>query len=373
MKTPFRGFTAILLKEFTVVFRDPTALFFMFFPPLVQIIAFGYALDNDVKHMRTVVLNQDRTVESREFLDKFKNTQTFRFVGEVQSVEEMSATIRQGKAYVGVQIPPDFTRNLRAGRNAQVQVLIDGSSSTIALQALQTSMGLALRESLVTAMQEAGRTEMPIEVRPQMLYNPTMKSANFFVPGVMGLALQIATVLATALSIVRERERGTLENLLVAPLSRSGLMLGKITPYLCISMTMATGIFLVARWVFWIPIRGEVSAVFLAAFLYVFTLLSVGLLISTWAQNHMQALQMSMALILPSVFFSGFIFPIETMPGIFQWLSTLIPATYFIELMRAIMLRGASLQDYWLHFVVLTGMALGFFAVCVLRFRQKLG
>jgi ABC-2 type transport system permease protein len=288
-------------------------------------------------------------------------------------VEELSAAIRQGKAYVGVQIPPDFTRNIRAGRAAQVQVLIDGSSSTIAMQALQTSMGVALRESLMTTMKESGRREMPIEVRPQMLYNPTMKSANFFVPGVMGIALQIATVLATALSIVRERERGTLENLLVAPLSRSGLMLGKITPYLCISMAMATGIFLVARWVFDIPIRGDLSALFLATFLYVFTLLGVGLLISTRAQNHMQAMQISMALILPSVFFSGFIFPIETMPLIFQWLSTLIPATYFIELMRAIMLRGASVADYWPNFVVLAGMALGFFGLCVLRFRQKLG
>lgn len=372
-RIPFRGFTAILLKEFTVVFRDPTALFFMFFPPVVQIIAFGFALDNDVKHMATVVLNEDRTVESRQFIEKLENTATFRVVGEVASVEELSAAIRQGKAYVGVQIPPDFTRTIRAGRAAQVQVLIDGSSSTIAMQALQTSMGVALRESLMTTMKESGRREMPIEVRPQMLYNPTMKSANFFVPGVMGIALQIATVLATALSIVRERERGTLENLLVAPLSRSGLMLGKITPYLCISMAMATGIFLVARWVFDIPIRGDLSALFLATFLYVFTLLGVGLLISTRAHNHMQAMQISMALILPSVFFSGFIFPIETMPPIFQWLSTLIPATYFIELMRAIMLRGASVADYWLNFVVLAGMALGFFGLCVLRFRQKLG
>jgi ABC-2 type transport system permease protein len=372
MKTPFRGFTAILLKEFTVVFRDPTALFFMFFPPLVQLIAFGYALDNDIKHMATVVFNEDRTAESRQFLDKFVNTQTFRVIGEVQSVAELSATIRAGKAYVGVQIPPDFTRKLHAGRNAQVQVLIDGSSSTIALQALQTAMGLALRESLLTAMKETGRTEMPIEVRPQILYNPTMKSANFFVPGVMGLALQIATVLATALSIVRERERGTLENLLVAPLSRSGLMLGKLTPYLCISMTMATGIFILARWVFGIPIRGGISGLFLAAFLYVFALLSVGLLISTWAQTHMQALQMSMALILPSVFFSGFIFPIETMPRIFQWLSTLIPATYFIELMRAIMLRGASIQDYWFNFAVLAAMGLVLFSLCALRFKKKI-
>lgn len=373
MKAPFRGFTAILLKEFTVVFRDPTALFFMFFPPVVQIIAFGFALDNDVKHLATVVLNEDRRVESRRFIEKLENTRTFRVVDEVAGVDELSAAIRQGRAHVGVQIPPDFTRNLRAGRNAQVQMLIDGSSSTIALQALQTSMGLALRESLATVLRESGRRELPIEVRPQMLFNPTMKSSHFFVPGVMGVALQIATVLATALSIVRERERGTLENLLVAPLSKSGLMLGKLTPYLCISTAMAGGIFLVARWVFGIPIRGDLTALFLASFLYVFTLLGVGLLISTRAQNHMQAMQISMALILPAVFFSGFIFPIETMPRIFQWISALIPATYFIELMRAIMLRGATLQDYWTHFAVLAGMAAGFFMLCVLRFRQKLG
>lgn len=373
MKAPFHGFKAILLKEFTVVFRDRTTLFFMFFPPLLQIIAFGYALDNDVKHMRTVVLDQDRTTGSRLFIDKLQNTSSFRCVGEAESIEELSAAIRQGRAYVGVQIPPGFTRNLRAGRNTQVQVLIDGSSSTIALQALQTSMGLALRESLLITMKETGRTVLPLEVRPQILYNPTMKSANFFVPGVMGLALQIATVLATALAVVRERERGTLETLLVSPLSRAGLMLGKITPYLCISMTMATGIFLVARCVFEIPVRGSVGALFLAVFLYVFTLLSVGLVISTIAQNHMQALQMSMALILPSVFFSGFIFPIENMPQFFQWVSAGIPATYFIELMRAIMLRGASVADYWVHFAVLAGMAVSFFAMCILRFRQRLG
>lgn len=220
MRVPLRGFKAILLKEFTVIFRDPTTLFFMFFPPLVQIIAFGYALDNDVKHMAMVVLNEDRTQTSRQLVEKFVNTQTFRVVREVQSLAELTAAIREGKAYVGLQIPPDFTRKLHGGRGAQVQVLIDGSSSTIALKALLTSMGLGLRESLLTTMQVAGVREMPIEVRPQILYNPTMKSANLFVPGVMGIALQIATVFATALSVVRERERGTLENLLVAPLSR---------------------------------------------------------------------------------------------------------------------------------------------------------
>lgn len=368
----FRGFTAILLKEFTVMFRDPTTLFFMFFPPIVQIIAFGFALDNDVKHMATVVLNEDRTVESRQMIEKFANTSSFRVVGEVQSVAELEAAIRQGKAYVGLQIPPEFTRDSRSGRGAKVQVLIDGSSSTVALQALQTSMGLALRDSLLQLMKETGRREMPVEVRPQILYNPTMKSANFFVPGVMGLALQIATVFATALSLVREREKGTLENLLVAPLSRSGLMLGKLTPYLLTSMTMAVVIFLVARWVFHIPIRGEVSALLLAAFLYIFAMLSMGLLISTKAENHMQAMQMTMALILPSVFFSGFLFPRETMPQIFQWLSDIIPATYFIELMRAIMLRGAGVADYWLHYTILAVMGVVLFALAALRFRTRL-
>jgi ABC transporter DrrB family efflux protein len=368
----FRGYTAILLKEFTTMFRDPTTLFFMFFPPLVQIIAFGYALDNDVRHMATALFNEDRTVESRQLVEKFANTGSFRIVGEVHSVTELEAAVRQGKAYVGLQIPPDFTRKLRAGRNAQVQVLIDGSSSTIALQALQTSMGIAMRESLLMLGAEAGGRAQPVEVRPQVLYNPTMKSAHFFVPGVMGLALQIATVFATALALVREREKGTLENLLVAPLSRSGLMLGKLTPYLVLSMTMAACIFLVARWVFRIPIRGDISALLLATFLFIFTLLSIGLLISTKAENHMQAMQMTMALILPSVFFSGFLFPRETMPQVFYWISTLIPATYFIELMRATMLRGATIADYWHYYLILAAMGGGVFTLASARFRTRL-
>lgn len=372
MRRPFRGFTAILLKEFTVMFRDPATLFFMFFPPIVQIIAFGFALDNDVKHMRTVVLNEDRTAESRQFLEKFANTSSFQMVGEVTSVTELEAAVRQGRAYVGIQIPPDFTRNLHAGRQAPVQVLIDGSSSTVALQALQTSMGLALRESLVTLMRETGRREMPIEVRPQILYNPTMESANFYVPGVMGIALQIATVFATALALVRERERGTLENILIAPLSRWGLMLGKLTPYLLVAMTMAVMIFLVARWVFHIPFRGAVPTLLLATFLYVFAMLSLGLLISTKAENHMQAMQMTLGLLLPAVFFSGFLFPRETMPAFFYWLSTIIPATYFIELMRAIMLRGATLVDYWQHFAILATMGIVLFSAAALRFQKRL-
>ena len=368
----FRGFKAILFKEFTIIFRDPTTLFFMFFPPVMQIIAFGFALDNDVKHMALVVLDEDRTTESRAMVEKFVNTKSFRVVHEAQSVEELATFIRRGKAYAGLQIPPDFTRKLRAGRNAQVQVLIDGSNSNTGLQALNTSIALAFRESLGVLLAETGRRDLPIEVRPQMLFNPDMRSPNFFVPGVIGVALQIATVFATALSMVRERERGTLEQLLVSPLSRWGLMLGKLLPYLCISMTMAMSLFLILRWVFFIPISGSFFALFVATFFYIFTLLSLGLLISSRAENTMQALQMTMTLLLPTVFFSGFIFPRETMPWIFNFISTLLPSTYYIALLRGVVLRGASFVDFTGEIEILAAMGLVLFVLCALRYRRNL-
>ncbi len=368
----FRGFSAILYKEFIVVLRDPMTLFFMFFPPLIEMIAFGFALDNDVKHMATVVFDENKTVETRQLIEGFENTQTFRVVHRAQSLSEMVSYLRQGKAYVGVQIPPDFTRKLHAGQSAQLQVLIDGSSSTIALQALNTALAVTLRQSVGTLLKATGRQNVPIEVRPQVLYNPALRSPNFFVPGVIGVVLQIATTFATAMSLVRERERGTLEQLLVSPLSRWGLMLGKIVPYLCIGMLMAGVLFAIMRWMFDVPIAGSLAALFVSTFLYVFTLLSVGLLVSTKAQNQMQALQMSMTLIMPSVFFSGFIFPRETMPFIFYAVGSVLPTTYFIELTRAIVLRGAALSEFWSHLAVLAAMGFGLFAICAMRFRQKI-
>src|SRR5215471_7265522 len=372
MRTPFRGFTAILYKEFLVVLRDPLTLFFMLFPPIVEMIAFGYALDTDVKHITTLVLDEDRTAETRELIDHFQNTQTFRIVGYAQSVTELAEAIRRGQAYVGLQFPPGFTRDLRAGRTARVQVLIDGSNSTIASSSLNTALNVGFRNALLQIAGMTGIQQLPVEVRPQILYNPEMRSPNFFVPGVIGIVLQIATTIATAMALVRERERGTLEQLLVSPLSRWGLMLGKITPYLCIGLLMAAGLFVVMQWLFHVPIAGDLSALAVASFLYVFALLSLGLLISTRAQNQIQALQMTMVFMLPSVFFSGFTFPRETMPWIFYALGAAMPATYYIELERAIVLRGATLADYWLNIVMLAGMGAALFSLCALRFKQKI-
>ena len=370
---PFRGLGAILFKEFIVVWRDPMTLFFMFFPPLVEMIAFGYALDTDVKHMALVILNEDRTVDSRRFVDRLVNTETFRVVGEVQSIDEMASQIRKGRAYAGLQIPPKFTQNVRAGFPAQVQLLVDGSNSTTALQALNTGVSVALTQSIEALLRQSGKRAPPIEVRPQMLYNPTMRSPNFYVPGVIGIVLQIGTTFATAMAVVREREKGTLETLLVSPLSRWGLMLGKLIPYLCIGMTMAVILFLIMRWLFQVPIHGSVIAMMFATLVYCFALLSLGLLVATKAENQMQALQMSMTFILPSVFFSGFVFPRETMPWIFYAFGTILPTTYFISLMRAIILRGAHFFEYWPHLLILIIMSVALFAFCALLFRKKIG
>jgi len=372
-RTPFRGLGAILFKEFIVVWRDPMTLFFMFFPPLVEMIAFGYALDTDVKHMALVIYNEDRTVESRQFVDRFVNTETFRVVGEVQSIEAMSSAIRKGRAYAGLQIPPKFTMQIRNGQPAQVQLLVDGSNSTTALQALNTALGVTLTQSVQQLLRETGRHSVPIDIRPQMLYNPTMRSPNFYIPGVIGIVLQIGTTFATAMAVVREREKGTLETLLVSPLSRWGLMLGKLVPYLCIGMMMAVILFVIMRWLFHVPIHGSVFAMMFATFVYVFALLSLGLLVATKAENQMQALQMSMTFMLPSVFFSGFVFPRETMPWIFYALGALMPATYFISLMRAIILRGAIFFEYWPHLLILIIMSIVLFCVCALLFRKKIG
>src|SRR5438093_1439087 len=274
MSSPFRGFSAILYKEFLVVLRDPLTLFFMLFPPIVEMIAFGYALDTNVKNISTIVFDEDRTAGSRQLVDQFVNTRTFRVVGEARSVTELSDLIRRGKAYVGLQIPPGFTRDLRAGRTARLQVLIDGSNSTIASSALNTALNVGFRKALLELAARTGLRELPVEVRPQILYHPEMRSPNFFVPGVIGIVLQIATCFATAMSLVRERERGTLEQLLVSPLSRWGLMLGKLTPYLLIGMLMAVSLFAIMQWLFHVPIAGDLKGLALATFLYVFSLLS---------------------------------------------------------------------------------------------------
>ena len=238
---------------------------------------------------------------------------------------------------------------------------------------MNTALGVALTQSLGALLAETGRRGMPIEVRPQMLYNPAMRSPNFFVPGVIGVVLQIATTFATAMSLVRERERGTLEQLLVSPLSRWGLMLGKLVPYLCVGMTMAVLLFAIMRWLFHVPIAGSLAALMLATLVYVFALLSLGLLISTKAENQMQALQMTHDLHHAKRVLLRLYFPARNDAGDFLRDRRDAADDLFHLLMRAIILRGAVISEYANTLGILAAMSVALFVVCALLFQKKIG
>ena len=370
----FRGFTSIVYKETIHIIRDPFTLFLMLLIPGIQLIMFGYAIDFDVKNIATVVYNLDGREPSRDLLDSFENTGTFDLKFRAWSDRELVATIVRGDAKVAIKIPPDYTDRVRRGQTATVQVLIDGSNSTVAMQALNVCNAIALVNSLdLVAQRLGGVVEPPIEVRPRVLFNPDMKTVNFMVPGLVAIILQVVIMFLTVVAIVREKEEGTLEQLMVTPVSRFGLMLGKLVPFAGIGIIETTTVLFLMRFLFGVPIVG--SLLLLAGFtlVFVFTVLSIGLLISTFASNQIQSLQMAFLVILPSVLLSGFVFPRESMPGIIYAIGQLLPATYFIQILRGIILRDASFYDLWTNGAILLGMGFIVFSVSALRFRKTIG
>ncbi|HWP92824.1 MAG TPA: ABC transporter permease [Thermodesulfobacteriota bacterium] len=374
IKSRFRGFKGILYKEVLQLMRDPIALFFAFFPPLIQVIVFGFAINTDIKHIPAVFYNQDQRRQSREFLDQMRNTQYIDFVAEVHSEKELANALTGGGKYVGIKIPPDFSENLAHGKPTNVLVLIDGSDNTIAAQALNVTSNLALRNSLEELLRESGKgiKDMPLDTRPKILYNPDLRSQDFFVPGVIGVALQLSTIILTAFSVVRERERGTLEQLMVTPLSEFGLLLGKIIPYTVLGFLMACFLFLIMSVVFKVDVAGNVFLLLALTLVFIFTNLSIGLLISSRAKTQTEAIQIAVATLLPSIFLSGYIFPRFTMPDIFYALSFLIPTTYYMNILRGIILRAAGAVDLGIDIIVLSGMGLLLFLLAVKRFKKQI-
>jgi ABC-2 type transport system permease protein len=370
--TRFRGFAGILYKEFLQLFRDPTTLFFMLFPPAMEIIAFGYALDLDVRHIATAVCDLDQSRLSREFVQELEATTTFDVVEDVESPRALESAIVQGRVRVGVQIPPDYSSRMQSGEGAQVLVLVDGSDSTFANAAISGANGIGFIRSLehLQSLAPPGTPVQILDVRPRTLFNPDLRSANFFLPGIIGLIMQVVTVFLTSFAIVRERERGTLEQLLVTPMTKLGLMLGKVTPYFIIMMIELTILIALMRFLFQVPIAGDVAVLFLGSVIFIFSGLAVGLLISTVARSGLQAIQMTMTTIFPSVFFSGVIFPLETMPLIFRAISVFIPLTYYARIMRGVILRGADASALAGDILVLAVMGVTLVLLAATRFRQ---
>jgi len=366
----FRGLWAILKKEVIHIKRDP-ATRFIFAIPLIELLLFGYAIDTDVKHVPTVVFDLSRGAESRQLVKEFENTHYFKLLGEVHSDQALQSAIVSGRAKVGIKIPPDYSANLVNGRQTQVQVLIDGSESTTALQVLNSSQQLGFLKSL--AIEGISPAQFKIDVRPRLLFNPNLQSANFFVPGLIGIILQLVTVFLTAFAIVRERERGTLEQLLVTPVSKGGLIVGKLLPYTVIGFVQTVLVLLVMVFLFQVPVRGSVTLLLFLSLLFLVPALGIGIVISTFAKNQGEALQMSLMSMLPSFLLSGFVFPRESMPLLIYILSFFIPATYYLEVLRGIILRGAGIDALWEEALALTGFGLFFIFLSAARFKKHLG
>jgi len=367
---PFRGFSAVFYKEALHVRRDFGTLFFSLIIPLLQMFLLGFGIDTNIRQINTVVYNADGRRESRELLDRLRNSDTFNLVRYVNTDHDLTDAIISGKCRVGIKIPVDYSDKLLHQMSAQVLVLIDGSDSSVAGQAINVTTAIGLDESLRRVL---GSSTAPfaVDMRPKILFNPDSRSPNFFLPGLTAILLLNVTTFLTAFSIVREKERGTLEQLFVTPVRPMGLLLGKLLPYLMIGFFELCMILTFMRFIFSVPIHGSVLLLALLSLPYIFVSLSLGILISSKANSQAEAMQLAFLTILPSIFFSGYIFPRETMPKFFFILSYFVPATYFIDITRGIILRGAGWVHLWTDAFALFFMGTMLLVIAARRFQNK--
>jgi ABC-2 type transport system permease protein len=356
-------------KELFHILRDPMTLFFTLFVLIVELFMLGYAIDTNVRHVRALILDHAGTQESRALLQRFENSEDFTIVGRVFSDEEMSQAIVAGRARVGIKIPRDFSQRLEAGQTAQILILVDGSESSVAAEAVNVGNAIALRESLQRAL---GGNALPVEARPRVLFNPDTRSANFFIPGLMVIMCQMMATMLAATAIVREKENGTLELLFMTPVRPGELLIGKMLPYVALTIAEFCAIALLMRVVFDVPIHGPFLALVTLTLPFVLTMLGIGLWISTRASTRDAAVQLTMGTILPSVFLSGYVFSTDSMPWILGYLSQIVPATWLIDAARTVILRGGGWAELWRHSLVLWTMALAMLAFGTFKFRKQL-
>jgi ABC-2 type transport system permease protein len=359
MTTHSLNILPIIRKEFRQVRRDKRVLGVLLFIPALMLVMFGYAVNFDVKHTRLAVYDQDRTRTSRGFAEQFVNTEYFDFHGFITTAGEADDLLDNGLVRVVVVIPSDFTRNLALGRETDVQILVDGSNASAAATSLGYVRAIVQEYTvgvIKTALLKRGGAEakMPVEVQPRIWYNPELRSARFLLPGLIAFIMMVTAVISTALSVVREREHGTMEQIMVSPVKPVELILGKTVPYLVISTIATLVILLVGYLVFGVANQGSYLLLALVALIFLVGGLGFGLLISTIADTQQVAFMMAVVItMLPTFILSGFVFPITNMPWIIQVITYLVPARYFLEALRGIMLKGTGLGAYWEQVVAL--------------------
>jgi len=353
-------FWPMVRKEFVQMRRDRLTLGIMIGIPVLQLMMFGFAIQTDVRRIPTVVLDESRTPASRDLVAAFANTGNFRLVAHVNGRPAVDRALARGDAQAAIVVPSSYARDLGRGVTATVQV------------ALAAAAGVAQVRNLAILTAAAGRADLPVEARVRPRYNPGLRSPNYIVPGLVGVILTLTMVLVTAMAIVRERERGTLEQLIVTPITKSELMLGKITPYVGVGLIQITVVLLLGRFVFDVPLAGSIPLLYGIAVVFIIASLSLGLFISTLVRTQQQAMQLSFFFVLPNILLSGFMFPRAAMPEVFQWLGALLPLTHFLKVLRGILLKGVGLEAFWQEALLLVGFAVGLIALAERRFRKTL-
>ncbi len=373
-----RRFRALIKKEMTQMLRDPRTLISIFIMPILQLVLLGYANNTDVRNVPTVVFNQNNTAASRALLDSFQATGYFSFDYYVYSQAEVDSLIGGGRAEVGIIIPPDYSTNLASGQSAQVMVLVDGSNPTVAGSVLSAAAlagqahGVSVRTQQLALRGPSIASASPIDIRTNVLYNPDLQGSYSIVPGLIAMILFMTATNLTALSIVRERERGTIEQLIVTPIRSWELILAKIIPYILVSFANTVVILAMGVFMFGVPIRGSLLLLFALTGLYLLPTLGLGLLISTMAQTQQQAQLMTMPIMLPSFMLSGFLFPISSLPVVLQFIGNLLPLTYFIYIMRAVVIKGVGLNLIMPQTIALSIFAIVLLGLAARRFRKTL-
>ena len=362
----------MLWKEFVQMRRDRFTLGMMVGLPAIQLLLFGFAIRTEVRHLPTVVLDESRTMESRAFVDAIRNTGNFDIVGSVGSRDEVRRRIERGDARAAVIIPPDYEVDIKRRRTAQTQVIVDAADPLASTAAISGATLAGQARSAALGAPDAPRI-VPIDVRVRPWYNPGLESSIYIVPGVIGLLLTLTLLMITAMALVRERERGTLEQLIVTPISKSGLMLGKVLPFALVGYVQVTVILLLGRFVFDVPIRGSLILLYLLTAPFIVASLALGLFVSTVARTQAQAMQLSFFFIMPNILLSGFMFPREAMPAPAQWLGLALPLTYFLRVLRDILLKGVGLTEVWRDTLALCAFAALLILLSVKRFSKTIG
>jgi len=354
---------SIALKELLQLGRDRLTIGMMAALPVMQILLFGWAIDTDVRHMPTVVYDQDRTAFSRDVARGMAATGYYDLVGEVRSYPEIERAMRSGRARVALVVPAGAARDRGRGAPVRLQLVVDGSDPQTVGSAVNTATGMVVARAIPSAR---------LQLEPTTWYNPEGKTAIYIVPGLVGVLLTMTMVMLTAMAIARERERGTLEQLIVSPLRRGELILGKILPYVVIGYVQMTLILLVGRLVFGVPLVGSLPLLYLLSALFIAANLALGLFFSTLARTQQQAMQMSFFFLLPNILLSGFMFPWDAMPEPARWISQGLPNTHFLRIVRGIVLKGAHFDDLTGELWWLAGIFAALVVLASLRFQKKL-